>query len=133
MLHLLLGTGRSTSGTLIACLIALEGDDEARSNVGECFRDMIKRGTANGISDFTQGWQTHGLTFCFKSQPGPPPLAIALRSIVERHQSELDAVLWIGVGKTQNADPETVIRTDGRPLQQAVDRVLRHPIGSAEG
>lgn len=133
MLHLLLGSGRSKPGTLIACLIALDGDDKARSNVADCFRDMIARSRARGISDFTQGWQTHGLTFCFKSRRGPPPLETVLTSIVERHQKELDAVLWIGVGKTQAADPVTVIRTDGRPFQQAVDRVLRHPIGPGAG
>ena len=130
MLYLLLGSGRSKPGTLIACLLALEGDDEARASVGDCFREMIARSTARGISDFTQGWQTHGLTFCLKSSVGPPPLEMVLTSIVERHQKDLDAVMWIGVGKMQGADPVTVIRTDGRPLEQAIDRVLRHPIGS---
>lgn len=129
MLRLLLNAQRVQLGTLIACCLALDGDDESRQTVGHNFRQMLKRSREQGSADFTQGWASHGLTFCYRSQLRSNSLQDVLKILVERHREEQDAVLWIGIGKALVADPVVVVRTDGRSLAAAAERVLCMPHG----
>ncbi len=127
MLDVLLGQRRSEPGTLIGCLMALDGDEEARRGVGDNFSAMLGRSQSQGWADFTQGWKTHGLTFAHRSNLGAVPLRETLAALVRRHRQEQAAVLWIGIGKTVGTSPVVVSTTDDRSLGSAADEVLRSP------